>query len=110
MPLLYDITNSAMDRQDIQAQIDSIIRQLNEWGRRLSNESETAVQYGSDGSIKIVQGVQHYGKDDAINFIGTLYYNKNDLPGTLIGLAPDDQRNGIWVGNDDQDVINLLTS
>lgn len=43
MPILPDINAGSIYKDDTPRQIESIIRQLNEWGRLISNESTTRV-------------------------------------------------------------------
>ena len=107
MPLLPDVTTGALSGDTPDKKIDSMARQINDWGRLLSNEKIASVQRGEDGNIRIVQGVQTIG---TTRVVGTVYYDENDIPRILIGLAPDDGRPGIWISEDGQNVIDLLTS
>jgi hypothetical protein len=87
--------------------IRSLVRQLNEWSREISNEKLNVVQRGEDGNVRIVQGVQKVGDTSVV---GTVYYDNDDVDRIFIGLAPDDGRPGIWISEEGQSVISLLVS
>ena len=107
MPLLNDVSLGALRGDEPDKKLDSVVRQVNEWGRTLSNETIASVQKGRDGKIRIVSGLQTLNDYE---FVGTLYYDSNDVPRIFIGLAPDDLRPGIWISNDGVDVISELVS
>lgn len=46
MPLLPDISASSLHKDDPQGQVEALIKQLNEWGRLISNENKTRVMKG----------------------------------------------------------------
>lgn len=43
MPVLPDISAGALNNDNPQKQLESLVRQLNEWGRLISNESITRI-------------------------------------------------------------------
>lgn len=57
MPLLSDINNSGAFGNDPQKQIDSVVRQLNEWGRVISNEKRTEIYKDNSNTNRIIIGV-----------------------------------------------------
>lgn len=57
MPQLSDIHISAINGDDFQAQLQSIVKQLNDWGRAISNESITNVYHDNSGINRIIIGV-----------------------------------------------------
>lgn len=57
MPILQDITVSSINQEDPQKQMESMARQLNEWGRALSNEKRTDVYKDNSGTNRILIGV-----------------------------------------------------
>ena len=110
MPLLTDLSlGSLASSKNTDEKLDSLVRQLNEWARMLSNEKETTVQHGEDGSVRIVQGVQ-YDAENNVTFVGTLYYDADGVPRILIGLHPLDQHAGIWISSEGENVISLLVA
>lgn len=52
MPILPDIKSNATSDEP-QAQIDSLVRQVNEWGRQISNESRTLI-INDDSGVPII--------------------------------------------------------
>lgn len=66
MPVLPDIKNGSINSDDPTAQIASIVRQLNEWGRLISNESKTLVIRGDQTTEAITIGQQ---KDGSIGIV-----------------------------------------
>lgn len=61
MPLLQEINISAIDKEDVQKQLESIIKQINEWARLISNESRTLVIKDDSGTPRILIGYQEDG-------------------------------------------------
>lgn len=62
MPLLPDIsTGAAGDEKD---KIDSIVKQINEWGRALSNEAITDIYRDTSNTPRIIIGVAPDGEID----------------------------------------------
>ncbi len=61
MPLLKDIGVSGVSSDDVQKQIDSIVKQVNDWGRNISNESKTLVIRGDQTTNAIIIGQQEDG-------------------------------------------------
>lgn len=57
MPLLDDITIGAINSDDSQKQIESLIRQLNEWGRTISNQGLTTIYNDTSGTPRIIIGM-----------------------------------------------------
>jgi hypothetical protein len=57
MPYLPDIHASSIAKGDPEAQIDSLVRQLNEWSRLISNENITNVYNDDSGTARIIIGV-----------------------------------------------------
>lgn len=57
MPFLQDISASSLNSDDPQAQIQSVVKQLNQWGRSLSNETRTDVYKDNSGTNRILIGV-----------------------------------------------------
>lgn len=105
MPLLPDINTGAISGQPAEDQLKNVQAQLNEWARLLSNEKTTNVQRGTDGEVKIVQGIITIG---TTTLVGTLYYDNDGVDRIFIGLAPDDGRPGIWISKEGESVITLL--
>lgn len=100
---LQDISTAALDGSTPDEKINSVIRQLNEWGRNISNESVSLIQNADDGTVRIIQG-----KTPFEGVYGTIYYDSTGIPRILVGLAPVDGRPGVWVSKDGQNVITLL--
>jgi hypothetical protein len=61
MPFLADINSSSLNQDDPQKQIQSIVRQLNEWGREISNENRTKIINDDSGIPRILIGYQEDG-------------------------------------------------
>lgn len=57
MPFLDDITVSALPGDNTEQKLESIVRQMNEWGRILSNETLTRVYQDNSGTPRILIGV-----------------------------------------------------
>lgn len=57
MPYLPDVGASAMITSDSQQQIDSLVKQVNEWARIISNENRTDVYKDNAGTNRILIGV-----------------------------------------------------
>ena len=57
MPFLQDISASSLNADDPQRQIESVVKQLNQWGRSLSNETRTDVYKDNSGTNRILIGV-----------------------------------------------------
>lgn len=57
MPFLSDIELSALPGDDNKEKFDSLVRQLNEWGRAISNERITDVYNDTSGTPRILIGV-----------------------------------------------------
>jgi len=61
VPVLPDITTGALQGDDPKRQIESLVSQVNEWGRRISNESKTLVIKGDQSTEAIIIGQQEDG-------------------------------------------------
>lgn len=61
MPFLADINFSSFNEDDTQKQLQSIVRQLNEWGREISNENRTKIINDDSGIPRILIGYQQDG-------------------------------------------------
>lgn len=61
MPFLPDIIASSLSGDDPEAQIKSVIKQLNEWGRTISNESRTNITKDDSGTQRLLIGYQEDG-------------------------------------------------
>jgi hypothetical protein len=105
MPYLQDVNVSSISGNTPEEMITSLVRQLNEWAREISNEKIALIQRGEDGNVRIVQGVQDV---NGTRVVGTVYYDNDNVPRIFIGLAPDDSRPGIWISKEGDDVIALL--
>ena len=57
MPLLRDISFSSINQDDFQMQMKSVVKQINEWGRLISNEDITRVYKDNSGTNRIIIGV-----------------------------------------------------
>lgn len=57
MPYLKDISASSIVSEDPTQQIQSVIKQVNDWGRALSNEQRTDVYKDNSGTNRIIIGV-----------------------------------------------------
>lgn len=61
MPLLPDITTGALAGDDPDKKLDSMARQVNEWGRLLSNEKRTDITKDDAGTPRLLIGYQKDG-------------------------------------------------
>lgn len=57
MPILQDVSVSSIHKDDPQKQMESMAKQLNDWGRALSNEKRTDVYKDNSGTNRILIGV-----------------------------------------------------
>lgn len=57
MPILPDISASSINADDPKRQIESIVKQINNWGRDISNERRTDVYKDNSGTNRILIGV-----------------------------------------------------
>lgn len=57
MPILQDVSVSSIHKDDPQKQMESMAKQLNDWGRALSNERRTDVYKDNSGVNRILIGV-----------------------------------------------------
>lgn len=80
----------------------AVVNQINRNFQQLDVESVTKTFKGQVGN-SIVQG--RY----ADNRYGQVYYDDSGVARILIGQAPDDGRMGIWVSNEGEDVLELLS-
>jgi len=105
MPFVEDLHVSSLSGSTPEEMIQSLVKQLNEWAREISNEKLTITQRGDDGNVRIVQGAQQVGDT---RVVGTIYYDTDNVDRIFIGLAPDDNRPGIWISKEGESVIALL--
>lgn len=103
MAFLRQINASKLLEGDPQKQIESIVAQLNEWARQLSNEDITKVQRNDAGLLSIVTGKLSYE-----NGYGSLYYDSSETRRGIIGVDPDGEFN-IHVSKEGSDVVSLFT-
>lgn len=61
MPLLPDITTGALPGDDPDKKLDSMARQVNEWGRLLSNEKRTDITKDDSNTPRLLIGYQKDG-------------------------------------------------
>lgn len=64
MPLLTDISSGKFSEDDPNARMNSITRQMNEWGRQISNEDRTKITKDDTGTNRLLQGYQKDGFDN----------------------------------------------
>lgn len=84
MALLQDINIGAIE-DDPKKQIESVIKQLNEWGRVLSNEDRTNITKDDAGDQRLLIGFQENGFDNGN--VGV----KMSQSGVDVQTATDDQ-------------------
>lgn len=102
MAIIPDVKVSAIQDFDTKEQIESLVRQLNEWARQISNEDITLVKRGDDGKIRLIQGKLPYE-----NGYGSLYYDTTETPRIIIGIDPDGETH-IHVSDPGVDVTTLF--
>lgn len=102
MPDLQEVRIGALNGQP-EEQVQSVVRQLNEWSRQISNESITRVQKNDSGNTAIVSGKLPYE-----NGYGTLYYDSDGVPSIVIGVLPDGTM-GMVVAKSGVDVLSLFS-
>ena len=61
MPFLADIKASTLNGDDPKELIAGIVKQLNEWGREISNENRTKIINDDTGTPRILIGYQEDG-------------------------------------------------
>jgi len=61
MAKLQDISTGAINKDDIARQIEAMQKQLNEWGRLISNEDRTKIITDDSGTERFLQGYQEGG-------------------------------------------------
>ena len=61
MTFLPDIITNKLQGADPQTQIDSMVKQINEWGREISNENRTKIINDDTGTPRILIGYQEGG-------------------------------------------------
>lgn len=57
MPFLPDVQLSALPGSNNEEKFESLVRQLNEWARTISNETRTDVYNDNSGTPRIIIGV-----------------------------------------------------
>jgi hypothetical protein len=117
--LLPDIQTGALSG-DAQKQIDSIVRQLNEWARLISAETRVRTIKADDGSVVgmgQIPGTERLGffnldADGNLTseWVGpTLYFYRTDgKKGALIGIAPDGEMD-VAISIEGEDVSELYS-
>lgn len=99
MPVLPDLSAGALNKDDPQRQIESIVQQLNEWGRLISNENKTRVMKGDfEGDKNIYIGELPDGTEQGIQLTdGTVTTTI-----TASSIVQNDGTNDRWfMGNED---------
>lgn len=66
MPFLTDLSVAALPGATSDEKLESLIRQINEWGRLLSNEALTTVYRDNSGTPRIIIGVCPDGETDIV--------------------------------------------
>jgi hypothetical protein len=61
MPDLQDINLGAVNKDDQQAQIDSVVKQVNDHARAISNENRTKIIKDDSGTQRLLEGFQQGG-------------------------------------------------
>ena len=84
MPFVGDVRLSAISSDDTNAKFDAIVRQVNEWGRTISNEKVANVNTDAAGTPRIVTGVQTVSD---IDIVGTVYYDANGVHRIMQGVV-----------------------
>jgi len=80
MPFLRDLNMSAKREQE---QLDSVVKQLNEWGRLVSNENLTRIIKSDAGVEAMKIGLLEN------NAIGLQITDESGIPRALFGQLPD---------------------
>lgn len=88
MARLNDVTTSAIDKEDVARQIESMQKQLNEWARLISNEDRTKIIKDDSGTNRILLGYQQGG------------FNAN------VGLKVSQENQDVVTATNDQLVFN----
>lgn len=102
MPLLPDIKSGAQFHGDPKDQIDALVKQLNEWGRAISNEDRTRVIKSDSGVEALTIGqVPDIGN-------GVMIRDEDDTRRAMFGSLPDGTIAIVITkpGNDIVDVIS----
>lgn len=102
MPLLQDLNVSSLAGDTAEQKLDSLVKQLNEWGRLISNEDRTRVIKSDSGVEAITIG--HLPD----NTNGFMIRDETGTPRALFGQLPDG-RIGIVISKEDVDVTTLFT-
>lgn len=98
MPNLPDIGSGSILGDDPQKQVESVIRQVNEWGRAISNENRTRIMKSDSGIEAITIGqVPDSGT-------GIMLRDEDNVRRIIIGTLPDGTI-GMVVSKEGYDVI-----
>lgn len=101
MPILPEIRAGSLYRDDPQRQLESILQQLNDWGRLISNEDRTRIIKSDSGVEAITIGQLPTGQN------GFLIRSEDDVPQAIFGQLPDGSI-GIVVSKDGTDVTTVF--
>lgn len=86
------------------ASLNNLVAQVNKNFAVLDNENVTKVfKNGSSNAVVIGR----YSADAGMRY-GLLISDGTGVPRILIGQAPDDQRPGVWISKDGENVLDLL--
>jgi hypothetical protein len=86
------------------ATLSNLVAQVNKNFAVLDNENVTKVfKNGSSNAVTIGR----YSSDGGMRY-GLLISDASGVPRILIGQAPDDQRPGVWISKDNENVLELL--
>lgn len=102
MPILPEINAGSMLRDDPQKQIESIVRQLNGWGRAISNEDRTRIIKSDSGVEAITIGQLPTGEN------GFLIKDEDNVNRALFGQLPDGTI-GIVISKEGIDVTTVFS-
>lgn len=101
MPFLADINDSSISG-DTDARIQSIVRQINEGFRQISNESRTQIIKSDSGTEAITIGQLPTGEN------GFLIKDEDGLNRAIFGQLPDGTI-GIVISKEGEDVISAFS-
>lgn len=102
MPILPDIRAGSLNSDDPQRQIESIVQQLNEWGRLISNEDRTRIIKSDSGVEAITIGQLPTGEN------GFLIKDEDNVNRAIFGQLPDGTI-GIVISKEGVDVTTVFS-
>lgn len=85
MPFLPDVSTSSVLQEDADKKINSLAKQLNEWGRAISNEDRTKIIKDDSGTPRLLMGYHENG------FTNGNVGVKMSQPGESVEDATDDE-------------------